>query len=375
MIPLFQPLQLRELIVPNRLWMSPMGTCSAETHAGSAGLATDFHVVHYGARALGGVGLVIVEATAVSAIGRTSPWDLGLWHDSQIAPLARVADAIRSGGAIPAIQLHHAGRKASVGPPWAGEEPLSPEEDGWVAVGPSCRPRPGYPAPRVLDRDEIAGIVGAFRDAAVRACKAGFEVVEIHAAHGYLLHSFLSPIANDRTDDYGGTLENRTRLVLEVVDAVRSVWPAARPLFIRISGTDWIAENPEDARGAWTIEDSVVLARMVHQRGVDLIDVSSGGIEPVHIPRDPDYQTALAARIRRETGIPIAAVGRINTPHLAAELVEKGAADATLIGKELLRDLSWANNAASVLGTHPRFIGKYEYFLKRPVTGAIAPSR
>ncbi|MGA7149547.1 MAG: NADH:flavin oxidoreductase/NADH oxidase [Microbacterium sp.] len=357
----FTPLRLRGTEFPNRLWMSPMCTYSAAPTGPATGSPTDFHLAHYTARAAGGAGLVMIEATGVRPDGRISPYDLGLWNEDQTAAFSRLTANIAGAGAVPGIQLAHAGRKASVDKPWMGGSPLDEVDHGWETVGASERAFPGYPAPSELSVSEIAEIVEAFSQAAVRAQLAGFQVVEVHAAHGYLLHSFLSPVSNVRTDAYGGSFENRVRLVLEVIDAVRVVWPEDRPVFLRVSTTDWITENPEDDRTGWTVADTVELARLAGEHGVDLVDASSGGTEPVPIPRDRDYQTRNAARIKSETAVPVAAVGRIDDPVQAAELVSTGLADAVFLGRPLLRDASWVNNAATALGEQPRYIEQYAY--------------
>lgn len=366
---LFDPIQLREVLVPNRVWMSPMCTYTAEPQVGLAGRPNDFHYAHYTTRAAGGAGLVLIEATGVRPEGRISPYDLGLWDDDQTADFARLADGIRENGAVPGIQLAHAGRKASVDRPWLGGKHIGEadfiggESLGWTPVGPSPLAFPDFPAPHELTLAEVKAVVDAFAAAARRAEAAGFDVVEIHAAHGYLLHSFLSPISNQRTDEYGGSLENRTRIVLEVIDAVRAVWPQGKPVFLRVSTTDWIEENPADDRASWTLAQTVRLSTWAAEHGVDLIDASSGGLDVVTIPRDRDYQVSKAAVVRAETGVPTAAVGRIDTPSYAADLVESGQVDAVFLGRPLLRNPSWANDAALQLGMSPRFIEQYAYTL------------
>ncbi|UPO76308.1 NADH:flavin oxidoreductase/NADH oxidase [Arthrobacter sp. Helios] len=366
----FDPIQIRDVEIPNRVWMSPMCTYTAAPQPELAGRPNDFHYAHYTTRAAGGVGLVLVEATGVVPEGRISPYDLGLWNDDQAAGFARLTRGIRDNGAVPGIQLAHAGRKASVDRPWKGGELIAEdsqadggENHGWQPVGPSALAFPGLAVPHELTREEIAGVVAAFADAARRADTAGFDVVEIHAAHGYLLHSFLSPVANRRTDGYGGTLENRARIVLETIDAVRDVWPANKPVFMRVSTTDWVEENPGDTRESWTLSQTVQLAKWAAEHGVDLIDASSGGLDVVPIPRDQDYQTRNAAVVRSETGVLTAAVGRVDSAQLAEELVTSGKADAVFLGRPLLRNPSWANDAALELGTKPRFIEQYAYTL------------
>ncbi|MGO1976484.1 NADH:flavin oxidoreductase/NADH oxidase [Brachybacterium tyrofermentans] len=363
MTTLFTPIQLRGLEIPNRAWMSPMCTYSADPSAAAAGRPTDFHLAHYSARAAGGAGLVVLEATGVAPEGRISPFDLGLWNDTQIPDFARVAAAIRAQGAVAGIQLAHAGRKASTGRPWEGGDWLGADALGWTPHGASPVAFPGGPVPQEMSREDIAAVVTSFADAARRALEAGFQVAEIHAAHGYLLHSFLSPLANQRTDEYGGDLAGRARLVLEVIDAVREVWPQDQPVFLRISTTDWVEENPEDARESWTYEQSAQLAAWAGEHGVDLVDASSGGSDVVPIPHEEDYQTRYAARLSRDTDVQVAAVGRVKNAARADQLIRDGEADAVFVGREMLRDPSWANHAARELGTTPRFIEQYAYAL------------
>jgi 2,4-dienoyl-CoA reductase-like NADH-dependent reductase (Old Yellow Enzyme family) len=308
------------------------------------GFATDWHLVHLGARAQGGAGLVTLEASAVNPEGRISPGDLGIWKDEHVPALQRIASFIHSQGARAGIQLAHAGRKASMSIPFKGEHLLTPEQGGWQPVAPSAIAfSPTYAVPLALEQAGIDAVIEAFRQAALRALAAGFDFVEIHAAHGYLLNEFLSPLSNHRTDAYGGAFENRTRLILQVVDAVRSAWPAHLPLFTRISAVDW-------AEGGWTIDDSVQLARLLRDHGVDLVDCSSGGLVPgAKIPVAPGYQVPFAAAIRRETGIPTAAVGMITDPAQANGIVANGEADLVFLARELLRDPYWPLHAAAVL--------------------------
>ncbi len=338
---LFSPLSLRGVTLRNRIALSPMCQYSAQD-----GLATDWHLVHLGARALGGAGLILAEATAIVPEGRISPQDLGLWKDEQVGPLARVVRFIREHGAVAGIQLAHAGRKASTARPWEGGAPLGPEAGGWAPVR-GASPIPfaeGHPTPEPLDTEELGGIVDAFGKGAERALEAGFQLLEIHGAHGYLLHSFLSPLSNRRTDDYGGSFENRTRLLREVVVGVRKVWPPELPLFLRISCTDWV-------EGGWGPDDSVALARMVGPLGVDLVDCSSGGGHPAAAPPvGPGYQTPFAERIRREAGIPTGAVGLITDPVQADGIIRTGQADLVLLGRQLLREPAWPLRAARELG-------------------------
>jgi 2,4-dienoyl-CoA reductase-like NADH-dependent reductase (Old Yellow Enzyme family) len=343
---LFQPYVLRELTIPNRIWMAPMCQYSAEVFGPNAGVANDWHFAHYAARAVGGTGLVLVEATAVSPEGRISPADLGIWNDTQVRALRRISDFLKSQGTVPGIQLAHAGRKASTDRPWRGGEPVGPQEHGWQPVGPSPVPfQEGHPVPDELTTDQIRQIVGQFADAARRALEAGFQVAEVHGAHGYLIGEFLSPHSNRRTDAYGGSFENRTRFALEVVDAVREVWPEELPLFFRISATDWLEEN------GWTADDTVRFATDLKAHGVDLLDVSTGGnASGVRIPVGPGYQVPFAARVKAETSLPVAAVGLITEPAQAEKILANGEADAVLLGRELLRNPYWARTAAQELG-------------------------
>jgi 2,4-dienoyl-CoA reductase-like NADH-dependent reductase (Old Yellow Enzyme family) len=345
---LFSPLQLRSVSFPNRIGVAPMCQYSAQD-----GFATDWHLVHLGARAQGGAGLIIMEASAVLPKGRISPGDLGLWSDAHIPALERIVQFIHSQGSRAAVQLAHAGRKASTAP-FAGERLLLPGEGGWQPVAPSALAfAPHYALPQALDLAGITAILEAFAQAARRALKAGFDTVEIHAAHGYLLHQFLSPLANQRTDEYGGNFENRTRFVLQVVDAVRTEWPAHLPLLIRISATDWVP-------GGWSVDESVQLARLLREHGVDLVDVSSGGMVPnAQIPAGPGFQVEFAARIRREAKVPTAAVGLITDPAQANAIVEKGEADLVLLGRELLRNPYWPLHAAAALAVPANWPPQY----------------
>lgn len=337
---LFESLQLRELTLGNRIGMSPMCQYSARE-----GLALDWHTVHYGSRALGGVALMLVEATAVVPEGRISPGDLGLWHVEQVEPLARIVRFAQAQGCIPGIQLAHAGRKASVGLGWQPQHTLAASEGGWDIVAPSAVAfGQGYGVPRALNEAEIAGVIRHFAAAARRAREAGFQVVEVHAAHGYLLHQFLSPLANRRTDAYGGSFANRTRLVREVVSAVRAEWPQGLPLLVRLSATDWV-------EGGWNVDESVELCRLLKDLGVDMVDVSSGGLVPhAQIPAAPGFQVPFAARIRHEAGLPTAAVGLITTAEQADRIIRDGQADLVLLGRELLRNPYWPLHAAQRLG-------------------------
>jgi 2,4-dienoyl-CoA reductase-like NADH-dependent reductase (Old Yellow Enzyme family) len=338
---LFDPLTLRGVTLRNRIGMSPMCQYSA-----TAGQANNWHLMHYGSRAVGGVGLVIVEATAVTPQGRISPHDLGLWNDSQVEPLARIVRFADEQGAVTGIQLAHAGRKASMRRPWEGGDTAPPAAGGWEDVAaPSAVPfADGYLVPQALDRAGIADIVRAFADAARRARAAGMRVIELHAAHGYLMHQFLSPLSNQRTDEYGGSFENRIRVVREVVQAVRAVWPERLPLFVRLSATDW-------TDGGWDVPQTVELARLLREDGVDLVDCSSGGnVSGARIPFGPGYQVRFAEQVRREAGIATAAVGLITEAAQADEIIRSGRADLVLLARELLRDPHWPLHAAQQLG-------------------------
>ncbi len=331
MAELFSPFTLRGVTLRNRIAMSPMCMYSA----GEDGRATDFHLAHLATRAVGGVGLIITEATAVEARGRISTNDLGLWDDSQVEPLARAVRLCKAQGAVMCSQLAHAGRKA-----WTAMKGAGP----FPAVAPSAIPFDAdWAAPHELTPPELDGIVAAYRAAALRALHAGFDAVEVHAAHGYFLHAFLSPVANHRTDEYGGPLENRARMLLRVVDAVREIWPASQPLLVRLSSTDWI-------EGGLTIQDQVQVARWLKAHGVDLVDCSSGGISSFLPPVGPGYQVPFAERIRREAGIPTMAVGLITTPEMAEEIVRNGRADLVAMGRELLRNPYWPLQASRALG-------------------------
>ncbi len=337
---LFTPLQLRDVELKNRLVLSPMCQYSAED-----GLANDWHLVHLGSRAVGGAGLIIFEATAVCAEGRISAQDLGLWDESQIAPLKRIVDFIHAQGSVAGVQLAHAGRKASKTAPWAGDIQTDSEEGGWQTVSASPEPfNEGDTVPHELSECDIQGLIVDFRNAALRALDAGFKVVEIHAAHGYLIHQFLSPLSNKRTDEYGGSFANRIRLLLEIVNAVRDVWPHNLPLFVRISASDWV-------EGGWSIEDSVLLSQKLKQsRRVDLIDCSSGGIVPgVHIPAGPGYQVGFAAEIKKQANILTGAVGIITSAEAAEEVLEQAQADLVFLGREMLRDPYFPMHAARAL--------------------------
>jgi 2,4-dienoyl-CoA reductase-like NADH-dependent reductase (Old Yellow Enzyme family) len=359
---LFEPLTLRDVRIPNRVWMSPMCQYSAPETGPDTGVASDWHLAHLAARAVGGAGLIFTEATAVSPEGRISPADLGLWNDRQQHGLARITGFLREHGSVPGIQLAHAGRKASTDRTWRGGQTIPPDDPrGWQPVAPSPRAfRDGGPVPAELTRDQIHRITGDFAAAARRALDAGFQMIEIHGAHGYLLHEFASPHTNRRTDEYGGSFENRTRFALEVVDAVRAVWPAELPLCYRVSATDWLSENPEDDREGWTADDTVRLAKELLAHGVDLLDVSSGGIAPgARIPTGPGYQVPFAAKVKAETDLLAGAVGEITEARQAEEIITAGRADAVLLGRELLRDPYWPNRAAQELGAAPSWPDQY----------------
>ena len=348
---LLKPLTIRGVTLRQRIVMSPMCQYSAEE-----GLANDWHLVNLGSRAVGGVALAMVEATAVTRDGRISPGDMGIWSDAHVEPLARIARFVSSQGTVPGIQLAHAGRKASTVPPWQGGHPLmTPEEGGWTVVSASPIPfREGYPVPVPLDEAGIDETVAAFEAAASRAVAAGFRVIEIHAAHGYLLHQFLSPLSNHRTDNYGGSLENRMRLTLRVAERVRAAMPEDLALFVRISATDWAEE------GGWDVEQSIELAKRLKATGVDLIDVSSGGtLAKVNIPVAPGYQVPFARRIRHEAGILTAAVGLITEVKQADEIIRNGDADLVFLARELLREPYWAFKAQRELGLPPALPVQY----------------
>ncbi len=351
---LFQPLRLREVTLRNRIAVSPMCQYSARE-----GLANEWHLVHLGSRAVGGAGLVIAEASAVSPEGRITPDDTGLWSDAHAEAWAPIARFVAEQGAVPGIQLAHAGRKASTDAPWRGGGPLAEGQRGWRPVAPSALPfANGHPVPRELTVDEIEAVVGDFRDAARRAEQAGFELVEIHMAHGYLLHQFLSPLTNRRTDAYGGALENRMRLPLAVARAVREAFPVERPVLARLSATDWV-------EGGWDLEQSIALARELREAGVDLVDCSSGGAVPdAKVPLGPGYQVPFAAAIRERAGVLTGAVGLITEPAQAEAIVASGKADIVLLAREMLRDPYWPRHAAQALGADASW--PVQYLRARP---------
>lgn len=353
---LFSPLTVREITFRNRIVVSPMCQYSCVD-----GFATDWHLVHLGSRAVGGAALVFAEATAVTADGRISPMDLGIWKDAHIEPLARVAKFIKAQGAVPGIQLAHAGRKASVPAPWLEPKPLSPSEGGWtpifsasaIAFNDVCQ------VPVALSVAQIKDVVAAFAVAARRALEAGFEVVELHGAHGYLGNQFLSPLSNQRTDEYGGSFENRTRFIREIIEAVRKVWPQRLPLFLRISATDWM-------EGGWTGDDSIALAKIVKALGVDLMDCSSGGTSPLaKIPVGAGYQVPFANVVRRHANIATGAVGMITEPMQADQIIRNEEADLVIMAREFLRDPYWPLHAAAEV--HQEITWPKQYERAKPV--------
>lgn len=341
---LFEAITLRGVTARNRLWVTPMCQYSAEQ---MDGMPNDWHLVHLGSFARGGAGAVFTEATAVLPEGRISPQDLGLWNDAQQAAFARIVGFIHSQGAAAGIQLAHAGRKASTYRTWSeaqGSVPAS--ESGWDTVAPSAIAFPGYEKPAALTAEGIAEVVAAFAASAVRAVEAGFDLLEIHAAHGYLLHQFLSPLSNMRTDGYGGTLANRARLLLETVDAVRAAVGESVPVVVRFSATDW-------ADGGWNLQDTQTVVRWVAERGADLADISTGGLIPTRsIPVGPGYQVPFATAVRAASGLPVAAVGLITGAEQAEQIIATGLADVVMVGRELLRDPNFALRAAATLGVH-----------------------
>jgi 2,4-dienoyl-CoA reductase-like NADH-dependent reductase (Old Yellow Enzyme family) len=340
---LFQPLTIKSVTLRNRIGVSPMCQYSSED-----GAATDWHLVHLGSRAVGGAGLVIAEATAVSPEGRITPGDAGIWSDHHVEPIARINRFVKQHGAVPGIQIAHAGRKASAARPWEGGAHLADNAGGWPTLAPSALAFGGElpKVPRAMTEADIARVQSDFISATKRALAAGCDWLELHSAHGYLSHEFLSPLTNQRTDRYGGSFDNRIRFLLETTSAVRAVWPERLPLAVRISCTDWVP-------GGWDIEQSIELARRLKAEGVDLIDCSSGGTVPdAKIPVGPGYQVPFAERIRKEAAITTAAVGMITTPAQADEIVRQGHADLVLLAREFLRDPYWPMRAARALG-HP----------------------
>jgi 2,4-dienoyl-CoA reductase-like NADH-dependent reductase (Old Yellow Enzyme family) len=344
---LFSTLTQRSVTFPNRIVVSPMCQYSYVD-----GISNDWQLVHLGSRAVGGAGVVFTEAAAVSPEGRITPGDLGLWSEAHVAPLARLTAFIKLQGAVPAIQIAHAGRKASMELPWAAELKAVPASDGgWQAVGPGPEKfAETYAAPEALDRAGMDKVVADFAATARWAAEAGFLLAEVHAAHGYLLHEFLSPLSNRRRDEYGGNFENRVRFPLEVVRAVRANFPAEMPVWVRLSVTDWVDASSEIPAGGLTVEDSVAFARLLKAEGIDLVDCSSGGNDPrQQIPLGAGYQVAFAERIRREVGIPTGAVGMITAPEQADQIVRTGQADVVLLAREMLRDPYWPLHAAEAL--------------------------
>lgn len=347
---LFTALKIGEVTFRNRVFVSPM--CQYSSHDG---MPTDWHLVHLGSRAVGGAGMVMVEATAVTPEGRISPSDSGIWSDAHAEAFSRITRFIREQGAVPGIQLAHAGRKASTDLPWRGGKAVAAEAGGWTPLAPSALSfAEDYPFPSEMSLTELDDVIDAFVAAAQRAHDAGFQCIEVHMAHGYLLNEFLSPLANQRNDDYGGSLENRMRLPLRVATAVREVWPSSLPLLVRISATDWV-------EGGWDLDQSVELCRRLKTIGVDMIDCSSGGMMPnATIPAGPGFQTPFAERIRHEVGIATAAVGLITAPTQAEHILRTGQADAVFLARELLRDPYWPLHAAAALHTDVSWPVQYQ---------------
>lgn len=347
---LFTPLTIRGVTFRNRVFVSPMCQYSSED-----GFPTEWHLVHQGSRAVGGAALVMQEATAVSAEGRISPADMGIWSDEHAQRLLRLTRFVSAEGAQPGIQLAHAGRKASTSAPWEGGGPIGSDAGGWQPIAPSAVPfAPGHPVPREMNVDDMDEVCDEFIAAARRAARAGYSVLEIHAAHGYLLHQFLSPLTNRRQDEYGGSLENRMRFPLLVAEAVREVWPSDRPVFVRISASDYVDDG-------WDLEQSVEFARRLKEAGIDLIDCSSGGTVPESKPVvGPGYQTAFSAAIRQRAGILTAAVGMITDPYQAETILATGQADAIVLGREFLRDPYWPLHAAGRLHAEIKWPKQYD---------------
>jgi 2,4-dienoyl-CoA reductase-like NADH-dependent reductase (Old Yellow Enzyme family) len=346
---LFEPITLQDLTIKNRIWLSPMCQYSVEKQDGAP---TNWHLVHLGSRAALGYGLILTEATAVSPQGRISPQDTGIWNYEQVAAWRPVVEFAHGQGTAIGVQLAHAGRKASTYAPWLGHGSVPEAEGGWPTVGPSAVAFPGYAPPTELTTDQIRDIVAAFGAAAARADDAGFDVVEVHAAHGYLLHQVLSPLANRRTDEYGGSFEYRTRLVPQVLDAVRAAWPAGKPVLVRISATDWVD-------GGWTVADSAELGALLLEHGVDLVDTSSGGLDPAQqIDVEPGYQMPFARDVRIKGGIATGAVGLITEPAQAQQILDEGSAEVVLLARAALREPAWPLRAAHELGV-PRHDAPY----------------
>ncbi|MES2177216.1 MAG: NADH:flavin oxidoreductase/NADH oxidase [Gemmatimonadota bacterium] len=348
---LFSTLDLRSVTLRNRIVVSPM--CQ---YSSTDGFANDWHLVHLGGLATGGAGLVFTEATAISPESRISPHDLGIWKDDHVEMLSRITRFIENQGAASGMQIAHAGRKGSLDAPWRGGRALSPSDGGWTPLlAPSAIPfSHHYQTPMEMSVQEIARSLYDFRSAAERALAAGFRVIELHGAHGYLLHEFLSPLSNHRTDAYGGSFEKRVRYVIEAIDVIRDVWPERLPLFLRISATDW-------AEGGWDVEQSIELVRLAHAHGVDVVDCSTGGnVAGAKIPVGPGYQVPFADRIRRETGVPVGAVGMITESGQAEEIISRGQADVVILARELLRDPHWPLRAARELGVDVKWPPQYE---------------
>lgn len=349
MVKLFSPFQIRELVIPNRVMMSPMCQYSAQD-----GFVNDWHFVHYGARAVGKVGIITLEATAISPEGRITPYDLGLWKDEHIPPLKKITDFLIQQGSVPAIQLAHAGRKASSKAPWDGGLPILPEQGGWETIAPSSIPfcKEG-PAPKELSLEEIKNIKDQFVNSAKRALEAGFKIAEIHSAHGYLLHEFLSPLSNQRKDEYGGTLENRQRFLIEIAELVRAVWPDNWPVFVRISATDWV-------NNGWNTNDTVATAKILANLGIDLIDVSSGGnICKLTLPESTGFQVPFSESIKNEVNILTSAVGLITSSEYANEIIEAKKTDIVALGRELLRNPYWVLNESKKFVTSVKWPDQY----------------
>lgn len=354
MTALFSPLKIKNVELKNRIIVSPMCQYSSDD-----GFANDWHLVHLGSRAVGGAALVFTEATAVSPEGRISPNDLGIWKDEHIPFLKRITDFIMRQGSLPGIQLAHAGRKSSQMPPWENNTPLDKEQGGWQTYAPSAVAfKEGDLVPKEMNVNEIGRITEKFREAALRAAKAGFKVIELHGAHGYLINEFLSPLSNRRTDEYGGSFENRARFLTGIIDSVREVWPAENPLFLRISATDW-------KEGGWTAEDSVKLAKLLKGR-IDLFDCSTGGnAAHVKIPLKPLYQVEFAEQVKRESGMLTGAVGLITTAQEAESIIENNKADVVLLAREFLRDAYFPRRAAAELGADIQWPLQYERAKKK----------
>jgi 2,4-dienoyl-CoA reductase-like NADH-dependent reductase (Old Yellow Enzyme family) len=340
MTKLFQPIKLRGLEVRNRIWIAPMCQYSCENQDG---LANDWHLVHLGSRASGGAGMVIAEATAVEPIGRITPWDTGIWNDEQVVGWRRVTDFIRSQGAASAIQLAHAGRKAGIHREWSGSGSVALEDGGWQTVSSTAEPFDSYASPRSLETFEVEAMVELWAQAAERSVQAGFDAIEIHAAHGYLIHQFLSPLTNQRTDEYGGSLENRARLLLQIVAAIRKVIPTEMPLMIRFSASDW-------TEGGWDESQTSQVAKWAEELGVDFFDISSGGLVMAKIPFGPGYQVPLAEFVAERVGEPVSAVGLITQAEQAEQVLEQGDIAVVMIARASLRDPYWPLRAAFELG-------------------------